>query len=91
MSFLVVEKKGCTISAVSRPVSPRLWKNVTTAALEKVELQVICRHSKDNLICITSVHFFFLSIVAREIWKMPTSHYDLGYVGIIGFGSLGIF
>jgi hypothetical protein len=41
--------KGITNNAVDRPVSPRLWKNVMTAALVKVELQVICRHSVNML------------------------------------------
>jgi len=33
------EQKRRTSSVLSKPASPRLWKNVTTAALEKVELQ----------------------------------------------------
>ena len=36
-----VPDKRCTNSVFSWPASPRPWKNVTTAALEKVELQVV--------------------------------------------------
>jgi hypothetical protein len=64
------EQKRRTSSVLSKPASPRLWKNVTTAALEKVELQ--------KLFGAFSISEKLFGAFRREYWDRDT--YEVAFL-----------